>query len=537
MIASERSGSRHTLAVFVVVKNHLWLDSPILRLFCLFIALYGVRAMADGRLHVFLSHATEDRDLAIAIAEELRRTFNPAVFKLTIDVDFKLGANWRTQLKADLDGTDVLLVVATGRQKVSHSFTGFEVGYFDASIKHSPKMASFRTQDRFMLPIAVFTRTPETLADIEALEIDDPLLVDPAALKNPAAPLKAGNGRDPIFKLLKRIQGIINPVGLTDEELEAINESLRKSAARLTAIVHDELRKRVYLENFPERKIVIRTANAEGRPGDLLANSTVEFFGHFDAFGFDAPEAGKPIPWAGFVAGIAEEDVARCWADTVQMLVTAAIRGDFRDNRQTVTSHERDRAFRMFVARSIIFYSGVHEIHIYIVEIRYRDFGDPTTSMLLKAISIGAQYHFMFLEGKASEYSPETFNATLQDELRGKLAEMIQQLDYLLWYSRDAGLRKAGNILHILGEVKPGEIEERAAAWEDAKAKLYASAQTVLGSKSDQELLQNKIQFVRVLKAFCDSTRTVNEDFTAKVMSALGAAVSGKDAPRMGKVA
>ncbi|HLZ02523.1 MAG TPA: toll/interleukin-1 receptor domain-containing protein [Bradyrhizobium sp.] len=493
--------------------------------------------MADGRLHLFLSYAIEDRDLALAIAEELRRTFNPAVFKLTIDVDFKLGANWRTQLKADLDDTDILLVVATGRQKASHSFTGFEVGYFDASIKHSRKMASFPTQDRFMLPIAVLTRTPETLADIEALQIDDPVLVDPAALKNPAAPSKIGNGRDPILKLFKRIQGILNPPNLTDEDLEAFNGSLHISASRLTSIIHDELRKRVYLENFPERKIVIRTPNAEGRSGGLLADSTVEFFGHFDAFGFDAPEAGKPIPWAGFVAGIAEEDVARCWADTVQMLVTAAIRGDFRENRQTVTSRERDRAFRMFVARSIIFYSGVHEIHIYIFEIKHRDFGDPTTSMLLKAISVGSQYHFMFLEGKASEYSPEAFNATLQDELRGKIAEMIQQLDYLLWYSRDAGLRKPGSILHILGDVKPGEIEKRAAAWDAAKAKLFASAQTVLGSKSDQELLQNKIQFVRVLKAFCDSTRVWNEDFTAKVMIALGAAVGGKDAPPMGKVA
>lgn len=493
--------------------------------------------MADGRLHLFLSYATEDRDLAITIAEELRRAFNPAVFKLTIDVDFKLGANWRSQLTADLDDTDVLLVVATGKQKASHSFTGFEVGYFDASIRHKPKMASFPTQDRLMIPIAVFTRTPETLADIEALEIDDPVLVDPAVLKNPAAPLKAGNGRDPICKLLKRIQGIINPPGLTDEELDTINESLQKSAARLTAIVHDELRKRVYLENFPERKIVIRTANAEARSDNPLADASVEFYGHFDAFGFDPPEAGRAIPWAGFVAEIAREDIGRAWADTVQMLVTASVRGDFRDNRQTVTSRDRERAFRMFVARSIIYYSGMHEIHVYIVEIKYRDFGDPTTSMLLKAISIGAQYHFMFLEGKASEYSPETFNATLQDELRGKIAEMIQQLDYLLWYSRDAGLRKPANILQILGEVKPGEIEQRAAAWEDAKAKLYASAQAVLGSKNDQEMLQKKIEFVRVLKSFCDSTRLLNEDFTAKVMIALGAAVGGKNAPQLGRVA
>ncbi len=143
--------------------------------------------MAEERLHVFISYSSEDRDLATAIAEELRRAFSPAILKLTIDVEFSLGANWRDRLRADLETTDILLVVATGKQKVSHSFTGFEVGYFEGSIEHAPKMANFPTQDRLMIPIAVFTKTPETMSDIQALQINtpfEPIVVDTAALKN-----------------------------------------------------------------------------------------------------------------------------------------------------------------------------------------------------------------------------------------------------------------------------------------------------------------------------------------------------------------
>jgi len=142
--------------------------------------------MAEDRLHVFVSYSSEDRGLATAISDELRRAFNPTVLKLTIDVEFSLGANWRNRLKADLDDTDILLVVATGKQKVSHSFTGFEVGYFDASVTHLPKMANFPTQDRIMIPIAVFTKTPETMSEIQALQINapfEPMMVDTAALK------------------------------------------------------------------------------------------------------------------------------------------------------------------------------------------------------------------------------------------------------------------------------------------------------------------------------------------------------------------
>lgn len=495
--------------------------------------------MAEERLHVFISYSSEDRDLATAIAEELRRAFNPTILKLTIDVEFSLGSNWRDRLKADLDDTDILLVVATGKQKVSHSFTGFEVGYFDASISHSPKMEHFPTQDRIMIPIAVFTKTPETMSEIQALQINapfDPMVVDPAALKNPASPAGGTNiamKKTPIFRLFKRIQGIINQsIQLSDEELEAFNEQLLESSARLFNIIHIELQKRVYQENFPERKIVVRTSLAAASPGrgDALSDATVEFFGRFDSFGFQTPQGG-PVSWSQFAENIGEEDVARCWTSTIQMLVSAAMRGDFRDNRQVVTSQEKDRAFRMFVARSVIYYSGVREFHIYIVEIRYKDYGDPTTTMLLKAISIGLQYRFMFLEGKTSEFSPNSFNATLQPGLRGKIAEMIQQLDYLLWYSQDAGLNEPESILQILGDLPTGEIDRKSKIWEEQKSNLYAAARKMLAT--DDQLLQNKVEFVTVLQAFCDSTRVLNEDFTSKVLLALGRIVSGEQ-PKVG---
>jgi hypothetical protein len=499
--------------------------------------------MVDERLHVFISYSSEDRDLATTIAEELRRAFNPTILKLTIDVEFSLGSNWRDRLKADLDDTDILLVVATGKQRVSHSFTGFEVGYFDASISHSPKMEHFPTQDRIMIPLAVFTKTPDTMSDIQALQINapfDPMVVDPAALKNPASPTGAANvamKKTPIFRLFKRIQGIINQsIQLSDEDLDAFNAQLLESSARLVNVIHLELQKRVYQENFPERKIVIRTSLAAAHPGrsDALSDATVEFFGRFDSFGFQAPQGG-PVSWSQFAESIGEEDIARCWTSTIQMLTSAAMRGDFRDNRQVVTSQEKDRAFRMFVARSIIYYSGVREFHIYIVEIRYKDYGDPTTTMLLKAISIGLQYRFMFLEGKTSEFSPNSFNATLQPGLRGKIAEMIQQLDYLLWYSQDAGLNEPESILQILGDLPTGEIDRKSKIWEEQKGKLYAAAHKIL-AVDDEQLLQNKAEFVTVLQAFCESTRVLNEDFTSKVLLALGRIVSGQQ-PKAGLTA
>jgi TIR domain len=484
--------------------------------------------MAEERLHVFVSYSSEDRDLATAIAEELRRAFSPAILRLTIDVEFSLGSNWRDRLRTDLDTTDILLVVATGKQKVSHSFTGFEVGYFDSSVAHCPKMANFPNQDRVIIPVAVFTKTPETMSDIQALQLNmpfDPIVVDPAGLKNRSIEIpSAAAKKSLIFKLFKRVQGVIRQsVQFTDEELDAFNDQLLESSARLMNVVHRNLQKRVFLENFPERKIVIRTGSAAS---SALSDATVEFFGRFDSFGFQVAQGGS-IPWPQFAASIEQEDVARCWTETIQMLVSAAMRGDFRDNRQIVTSSEKDRAYRVFVARSVIYYSGTREFHIYIVEIRYKDYGDPLTTMLLKAISIGLQYRFMFLEGGASEFSPSRMNATLLQDLRAKIAEMIQQLDFLLWSNQEAGLGKPESILQILGDMPVGELDRRSEIWESAKSKLYKIAREMLSVADDRDLLQKKAEFLKVLQSFCDSTRVLNEDFTAKVLIALGRIVSG----------
>jgi hypothetical protein len=48
-------------------------------------------------------------------------------------------------------------------------------------------MTNVPEQDRVMIPIAVLTKTPETMSEIQALQINmsfDPIVVDPAGLKN-----------------------------------------------------------------------------------------------------------------------------------------------------------------------------------------------------------------------------------------------------------------------------------------------------------------------------------------------------------------
>ena len=110
------------------------------------------RATNSARLQVFVSYATEDENVGRAIAEELRRAFG-AILKVSIATEFRAGDFWRQDIEDALHNTSILLIVATGRQKLSHSFTGFEVGYFKASTKHRRKMTH-------LTPIGSSSRSP-----------------------------------------------------------------------------------------------------------------------------------------------------------------------------------------------------------------------------------------------------------------------------------------------------------------------------------------------------------------------------------------
>ena len=491
--------------------------------------------MASERLQVFISYANEDKNLATAIAEELRTAFGLTSLRVLIAAEVGLGTPWRKQIEDDLDNADILLILATGIEKLSHSFTGFEVGYFKGSKKSRARMAHFNS-DRLIIPIAIATTLPGPVDDIQGLQLDgqlNPLMIDQELLKDQerfASAVDYASDSNPLLKLFKRILSIIGASSFNEQELAPFDKQIRDSSKRLHQMIFAELRKRISTEIFPERKIVIRLSpNTATDASDPLAGVTVEFRGRsFDVFGFETPPQGR-LDCRAFLASIPNKRVAAIWGDIIRSQVLAARQQNFRENRRLITSPDKSRFFRIFAANSVLYFSGENEIHIYVVEVKSRDFGDRTTTMLLKATQVGLQYRFMFLE-QSSEFSPASISVTMKDQLRNTVSDLIQELEYLLWMSKDAGLEQPENLLIIYGhDLKPGELDQKAALWEEKRSALYSAAYAVLGSENDLKLIANKAKFITVLEGFCETTRGMNRDFTARTLQAVQGLVSRPD--------
>jgi len=264
--------------------------------------------------------------------------------------------------------------------------------------------------------------------------------------------------------------------------------------------------------------------------GDPLEGAVLQFFGRsFDVFGLDAPSRGD-LSMADFIQSISDPNMTAAWVEIIRSLVASAQAGDFGENRRVLTSSDHRRFFRLFVARSVLYYSGVNEIHIHVVEVKSRDYGDPTTTLLLKAISVGLQYRFLFLE-RTSEFSPASFYRTLINDFRKKVSTLVQELDYLLWLSKDAGLSDSHSLLLIYGDDPLADLDRQSESWEREKEALYASAYRVIGAQTSDALILEKADFLAHLTRFCAATYIMNRDFTSRVLRSLEGIVSNQQAP------
>ena len=131
----------------------------------------------NDALKVFISYASEDQSTADVLKLTLKAAFNENI-EITMMSEFVTGLNWRGIIQKSISGTDVMIVVATGRLKPSHSFTGAEVGAFGQSIFTQPMMARWPFLQRRIIPFAVLARVPDTVNEFEGVNIDPNSLRD-----------------------------------------------------------------------------------------------------------------------------------------------------------------------------------------------------------------------------------------------------------------------------------------------------------------------------------------------------------------------
>jgi hypothetical protein len=195
----------------------------------------------------------------------------------------------------------------------------------------------------------------------------------------------------------------------------------------------------------------------------------------------------------------------------------------------------------LFVSRIVTYVSTKTEIHIYIVQMIVRHYGNALTTRLLSAISIGLQFRFLFLEDD-SKFRPTKFEFPLSMEVskeldawKANVTELLGQMDLILREAQDQHLMDTELLARIWGPGGGQNVQDMMGVWDAARARLYSTAQLVLIS-SESEFPARKVPFKDALKDLCAKTEVMNREYTLRALKAVAEEVGGpKEIPASGR--
>lgn len=486
-------------------------------------------SVVDSPMKIFISYATEDQKIADVLKLSLKAAFRDDI-DITMMSEFATGLNWRGVIQQSISETDVMIVIATGRLKPSHSFTGAEVGAFGQSVFTQPKMKKWPNLQRRMIPFAVLARVPDTINEFEGINIDRTTLrdvrFDPTSLDENLKRLQdeQKDSKPNSLKFFLDIQTLLDS-RCDDSRHSSITEDqdriaiLSGLASSMTSQVINLILGREKDSRRPRAKLIIRTGSGAAQLGQAIsiAETTIELVGDFSKIFGPSVRANHRYNWERFTNDV-ELDVALQWQKALQKLINSR-EDNVYINDNSIVSFDSKKLYRIFTSAMVTYYDDTVEYQVYVVEVlQQRDCGDPTTSLMLHAVEVSLGYRFLFLEDM-SLFSPEAFGATALTDLKVRTSDMVDHLTGLLLKAEQYQLNDPGNILLILGTESLAQIQKNYSIWNSAKSDLYARAKAILSN--DNLRPDDQVSLIDTIAEFKNKTLDMNKYYTNAVTAKL----------------
>ncbi|PZM08072.1 toll/interleukin-1 receptor domain-containing protein [Rhizobium tubonense] len=443
------------------------------------------------KLGIFISYASEDMQLALAIYNGIKAHVDSDFTDVWIDVEgMKSGFDLNSQIRDQLKKTDILVVVYTGQEKESHGFTGLEVGYF------------MRDQDEIYRPVerrlVVFylDKMPMVAAGLKGIRIG----LDKAEMSLDEAKYRKKidtvDDDHAISLFLQDIETSVNVfrhrIALPDRNHS--KEDRRLSSQGILLNLFKALQTRKDFEVSPQRKIVVSVADdltglSEELPGTSVMSgdqATMSIFGIGETSVF----------WENFVEN-ASAQFKLIWKSTIEKVVFSSLDQLEADNSQIIVSGAHQDVYRVILTKRIRYNNGSSEFHLYLVKVlKPNSLGNERTTRILKALGLCSRFRFMFFE-KASDFCSSMFEIGSLSQCRDSARALMRELEFLSRDSFEAKLNDAGVWADFTDWPT---IIELTKVYRPLDKRLKAAAQNMLVAKGDEEGEKAKAALVEIIR-------------------------------------
>jgi TIR domain len=394
---------------------------------------------SERQLRFFITYASEDHPAAIALSNALNERLGDVFASVFLDTQsLRAGFDFSQQIQDQLDKTDILLIVYTGRSKSSHSWTGLEIGYFMAVIRDSPDFTSVRkgenNEGRQRRIVSFYLNSPPpTASNIQGIPFgicaDDLALTDDEYIEK----ISSIDSSNPIVGFFQQMESEVDSLrqseGRPRQRPRDIRELLSCVQDMLKA-VFTHLKQSIDIDVNPQKKIIVEVRGELNREAmELPGNAQVipSGTGAMEIFGLPSVQ----LSWSEFLER-APDKYRFTWKDVIETVIISSVpdRLDV-DNSQIIVSKSEHQIYRVVLSRSVRYFDGRREFHLYFVEsLRRGDYGERLTTLLLKGLELACRFRFMFFEQK-SEFSSGNLSLVMDKKLKETARNLIKELNLL----------------------------------------------------------------------------------------------------------
>ena len=478
----------------------------------------------DPKLTIFISYVREDAMITAALNNALQNAFGKDITVFVDKVSIQQGDNIRQVIEANLAKSDVLAIVSTGTERPSHDWAGFELGYFAAT--HTEPNPGRPLWGR-TVALAAPGKDPRP----NGSHLYIPMEVAPALLalseKDFSARVRNVPDDDPLLQWFGDLHEAVYGQSITSRK--AIRDSYRENISELKCRIFAEYKRRPKTVVRPQKRLVVRYQIDAGTT-ELVQDTTTLAFdgGAASVFGIPDGVGDNSMSWCQFRDLVSAHQHGPFWAlALMELLQSVAVRGIVDTNRTVVASQNETQLYRLVLTTSTTFYDGWVESTVYLVDVYRRDdFGNPSTSRLLKGLQLICRFRFLFLENQSQFHHLNI--ATLELPRLAEIArQIVRELDILKADSLDADLDKPADWTSYL---TVEQLEAMAATWIPLQFELTKRCKEAIQALEEPAQLDARRQLSDILKRLTREIRPHNSGMLSAMSAALGR-IAGEERP------
>ncbi len=473
-------------------------------------------AIADNQpAKIFLSYASEDEDIMIAVTQALDRLRQLSNGYVRVVYDMKsLEVGAPVPLIRDITdkllGSDYLVILYTGSLKKSFSWTGTELGIFWGFIRADER--DYQSSKRKIIAIYFDEKPP---VDWGAVGIN--LGISSSDLQLSRAEFRQKVKRavpdDHQYNALRntleniggeadrRLPPQLGENSVPHAEWQSYIATRSDAIANqivpdLMAQLHESFARRVKKTNIEQRLVEFRIPKTFELSDDTadLPDDTV-LVEHGEAFSlFKVGAADRTISWGNFKSALQHSPEANWIIASIERSAISAISPDIaRDDEQIVRAPDTGSIYRLIITRRFEYFDGSKLVHMYFIPALPLAFLESSdTSVTLGYINVAVKYREIFIDPSSPLSVLDYYREVEFDELKSKVRRSMRQLLIIEDESHVLRLDDRKSIAVYLGpSIDDAKmVGDMQADWLRVRAALQVAAQALLKTPSTAEKSQ-----------------------------------------------